>query len=190
MVLRHLFRLKKKGVGRDRPAAQSDSLQPLLIGLLDDQLSDDDHRQLAGLLRNDRAARTYYLQYMLTDALLRAEFGGEDRRGLGTSAHQAANSRPWAVNANEGTWYTGPTSAAVDRADWATDIRPEIGSQNVDVSDPVALCDRSFTSNGRPLSAACRAGLFHLRLAGGVSGGNRDFRDRPSGRSRGASVPS
>ena len=52
---------------------QFDALRPLLIGLTDDQLDSEQREQLAALLREDPAARTYYLQYMLTDAMLRLE---------------------------------------------------------------------------------------------------------------------
>lgn len=49
------------------------TLQRLLTGLLDEQLDDEDRRRLIDLLRNDPVARTYYLETMLTDAMLRLE---------------------------------------------------------------------------------------------------------------------
>ena len=52
---------------------QSSELSRLLIGLIDDQLDSADRLRLVELLRNDPAARTYYLRYMLTDAALRLE---------------------------------------------------------------------------------------------------------------------
>jgi hypothetical protein len=52
---------------------QLDDLRPLLIGLMDGQLGKQERLRLSELLRNDPAARTYYLQHVLTDALLRLE---------------------------------------------------------------------------------------------------------------------
>ena len=64
-----------------------------MIGLLDEQLDAADRLRLVELLRNDPAARTYYLRYMLTDAMLRLEHstpievgrrgGGSGRRDFG-----------------------------------------------------------------------------------------------------------
>ncbi len=54
---------------------QFEALRPLLIGLTDDQLDGEQRARLVDLLRNDPAMRTYYLQYMLTDAMLRLEHG-------------------------------------------------------------------------------------------------------------------
>jgi hypothetical protein len=83
----------KKGTGpicRDGPegAAHKLDLSPfsrLLTGLLDDELDAADRQRLVETLRGDPAARTHYLQYLLTDAMLRlehtapAEVGNERR---------------------------------------------------------------------------------------------------------------
>jgi hypothetical protein len=50
-------------------------LAPLLSALLEGQLSEPQRAQLASLLRNSPEARRYYLGYLETHALLRAELG-------------------------------------------------------------------------------------------------------------------
>ena len=50
-------------------------MRALLIGLIDEELDAADRVRLVELLRNDPAARTHYLRYRLTDAMLRLEHG-------------------------------------------------------------------------------------------------------------------
>ena len=64
---------KRTSISRDHMACPL--CQRLLIGLLDGQLEAADRLRLVELLRNDPAARTHYLRYMLTDAMLRLEHG-------------------------------------------------------------------------------------------------------------------
>jgi hypothetical protein len=56
-----------------QPSGHFDELRPLLIRLVDDRLDEADRARLVELLRDDPAARSFYLQYMLTDAMLRLE---------------------------------------------------------------------------------------------------------------------
>ena len=61
---------------------QPDELSRLLIGLVDGQLDAADRLRLVELLRNDPAARTHYLRYMLTDAVLRLEHAAPSVRSI------------------------------------------------------------------------------------------------------------
>ncbi len=94
---------------------QFEALRPLLIGLTDDQLDGEQREQLADLLRNDPAARTYYLQYMLTDAMLHLEHGGreewEERRGERVASE--ANPKPQ-INKSQISNLPPPVSIILD----------------------------------------------------------------------------
>ncbi len=60
---------------------QPDELSRLLIGLTDAGLDGAERLRLVEMLRDDPAARTYYLRYMLTDAALRLEHAASPAGG-------------------------------------------------------------------------------------------------------------
>ena len=60
---------------RDNSRSEESQVDPLLVKLLDDSLTESEHQQLAALLANDEQARRQYIEIIATHAALREELG-------------------------------------------------------------------------------------------------------------------